>query len=100
MDDRLLRGVRRFWDQAKVETVYAAVLTAYSDATQKEVSITNAGFDGQQTGGTVVLDREAMAAWMDVLEFRLQELEDSDADLDPMDTGSPALDFSKRRVGT
>lgn len=96
----MLRGVRRFWDRAKVEQVYAAVLQAYSNATTKEVAITNASFDGQQTAGTVVLDREEMAQWMDVLEFRLQELDDSSDELDPMDTGSPALDFSKRRVGT
>lgn len=100
MDGRLLAGVRRFWNEAKVNETYAAVLQAYSDATQKEVSITQASFDGQNTGGTLVLDREAMALWMDVLEARLQEIADASANLDPMQTGSPTLDFSKRRVGT
>lgn len=100
MDDRLLNGVRRFWSKARVEAVYEQVLEAYSNAATREVAITQAGFDGQNTSGQLVLDRDGMAAWMDVLEARLEELAAEAAGESPLATGSPITNFNNRYVGT
>jgi len=102
MDERLLAAVRRFWTDSDVEDAYQAVLTAYANAAVKEVVITGHTFDGQNANATIVLDREGMAAWMDVLEARMAELAAQMADptAPELITGSPVTNFSNRIVGT
>lgn len=99
-DERLLAAVRRFWNRAQCESAYAAVLAAYSNAATLEVSITGTSFDGQSASGQFVLDRPSMAAWMDVLESRLAELDAAASGLPEMVSGSPFTNFSTRIVGT
>lgn len=100
-DERLLAGVRRFWTQEQVETAYQAVLQAYSNNLTKEVVIIGTLFDGQSSSGQFILDRAAMAGWLDVLEERLQEIEAADDVNGPVvNGGSPSADFSRRYVGT
>ena len=102
MDERLLAAVRRLWTEEQVETAYTAVLTAYANAAVKEVTIIGTTYDGQNTTGGIVLDREGMVVWMDVLEARMKELESSSGSGDAVDliTGSPVTNFSNRYVGT
>jgi len=100
MDDRLLTAIRRFWTVHQVEAAYQAVLTAYASVAVKEVTIIGNTFDGQGANAAIVLDREGMVTWMDVLEARLSELEDQAAGLPDLITGSPVTNFSTRRVGT
>jgi hypothetical protein len=100
-DERILAGVRRFWTQEAVETAYQAVLTAYSNTVAKEVVIIGSDFDGQNSSAQYVLDREGMAKWLDILESRLQEIEEAASGDATLVTGSPSADFySRRRVGT
>lgn len=102
MDERLLAAVRRLWSDEQVQTAYAAVLTAYANASIKEVSIIGHTFDGQNANAAIILDREGMREWMDVLEARLREIESAaeDPSLSPLITGSPITNFSTRYVGT
>lgn len=102
MDERLLAAVRRLWTEEQVETAYTAVLTAYANAAVKEVTIIGTTFDGQNTEGGIVLDREGMVVWMDVLEARMKGMETSSGSDVAVDliTGSPVTNFSNRYVGT
>jgi hypothetical protein len=101
VDERLLAGVRRYWSQVDIETAYQAVLQAYASNLTKEVVITGTLFDGQSASGQFVLDRAAMAGWLDVLEYRLQEIEaDAAGDAPIGNPDAPSADFSRRRLGT
>lgn len=103
MDERLLAAIRRFWTEEEVSTAYQAVLTAYASSTAKTVEITGTTFDGQNANATIILDREAMASWMDVLETRMAEIEaesSASAEVPTLVTGSPVTNFSTRYVGT
>jgi hypothetical protein len=102
MDERLLAAVRRLWTDEQVGTAYTAVLTAYASAATKEVTIIGNTFDGQNANAAIILDREGMLTWMDVLEARMREIEAAAADpaLTELITGSPITNFSTRYVGT
>jgi hypothetical protein len=102
MDERLLAAVRRLWTDEQVETAYTAVLTAYANAATKEVTITGNTFDGQNANAAIILDREGMLVWMDVLEARMKEIEAAGEDpaLPELIAGSPVTNFSTRLVGT
>lgn len=100
-DERILAGVRRWWTTYQVETAYQAVLAAYSSTMAKEVVIIGSDFDGQNSSGQYVLDREAMAKWLDILEARMQEIDEQASGESQLIQGSPSTDFySRRRVGT
>lgn len=98
-DERLLAGVRRFWTAQQVEDAYKCVLGAYSNGITKEVIITGTDFDGQNANGQIVLNREDMAAWLDVLESRTLEIGDAAEGL-PEVAGTPSTDFRRRPMGT
>jgi hypothetical protein len=101
MDERLLAAVRRFWTEQQVSDAYEAVLAAYASSAIKSVEIIGNTFDGQGAQGAIVLDREGMILWMDILEARMKELESEDSgDTPALITGSPITDFSQRYVGT
>lgn len=105
MDERLIAAIRRFWTEDEVSAAYAAVLTAYASVTAKTVEIVGTTFDGQNASAAIILDREAMAVWMDVLEARMKEFESesfsgSGAAVPDLITGSPVTNFSNRYVGT
>jgi hypothetical protein len=99
-DERLLNGIRRFWNKSQVEAAYQAVLAAYTSGAAEATVIVGTSFDGTQTNAEVVLDREAMRDLLDVYEARLVELAAVDAG-DPVSVdGAQVYDFSGRRVGT
>lgn len=103
IDERILQALRRMsstWDRTKLEATYATVLDAYSNSLTKEVIITGTSFDGEQTNAQVVLNRAAMADWLDTLEARLAELDAVAQGLGPLVSSAPVMDFSKRYVGT
>jgi hypothetical protein len=100
-DERILAGVRRFWTREAVDAAYQKVLSAYANTVAKEVVIIGSDFDGQNSSAQYVLDREAMAKWLDVLEARLQEIEEAASGEAATVSGSPSTDFyTRRRVGT
>jgi len=93
--------VRRFWTREAVETVYQKIHAAYFSTVAKEVVIIGSDFDGQNSSAQYVLNREDMAKAIDILEARLQEIEEAASGEVAMVSGSPSTDFySRRRVET
>ncbi len=78
-DERLLAPIRRFWTSEQVETAYQTIFAAYNSRLENVTVIIGKGTEGDSASAQVVVNGEDYLRWMDALESRLQELENTDA---------------------
>jgi hypothetical protein len=97
-DERLLRYVRRFWDEETVTTVYERLGTAHLQMLEDITVIINKSTEGENAGAQVVIRGEDFLKYMDVLEARLREYEAEAAETEGPPEGSTTLDFSHRYI--
>jgi len=97
-DERRLRAIRRFWDEATVTEVYERLLQADLAMLEDITVIINKSTEGENAGAQVVIRREEFPQYMDVLEARLREYEAEAAETEGPPEGSTTLDFSHRYI--
>lgn len=78
-DERLLNGVRRYWDQSRVEAAYQTILNAYMTRLERVTVIVGKSNEGASASSQVVVAAEDYKEWMEVLEARLKELENAES---------------------
>ena len=74
LDDVLLRAIRRFWDETKVESTYSTILNAYLNRLDKVTVIVGKTTEGDSANAQVVVASQDYREWMETLEARLAEL--------------------------
>jgi hypothetical protein len=93
-DDRLLAAVRRYWTRAQIDAAYQAIFAACYQRQLNEVTITGVNFEGENSQGTVTVQREDYLMWMEALEQILQEKANEDAGTVAAPQGAPITNFS------
>ena len=83
VDERLLAPIRRFWSKQQVEEAYAKIFAAYSARLDSVTVIVQKSSESESAQGQVVISASDYLQWMEALEFRLTELEDTAAGKGP-----------------
>jgi hypothetical protein len=75
VDERRLAAIRRYWTREQVDDAYRKILDVDWTTTERKVIIVGKSNEGESSQAQVVVTREDFAAWMDIFEARLKELD-------------------------
>jgi hypothetical protein len=83
-DERLLAPIRRFWDKATVEAAYQKIFEAFHGRLESVTVIVGKNSESEGAQAQVVVNSEDYLKWMEALEVRLQEYQETAAGQVPM----------------
>jgi hypothetical protein len=100
VDERLLAPIRRFWTEEEITAAYQKIFAAYGARLDSVTVIVGKSSESESAQAQVVIAGTDYLQWMDALESRLIELENTAAGITGELSATTHTDFSRRPLST
>lgn len=99
-DERILAPIRRFWNEAQLDTAYEAIFAAYHGRIAEVTVIVGKSTEGDSATGQIVIQSGDYEKWLDSCEARKLEYEAAAAGAVAVSTHTSHADFGQRYLST
>lgn len=95
-DERILAPIRRFWTDEQVEAHYQTIFAAYHSRLAEVTVIIGKGTEGDSASAQVVIGASDYEKWLEALEARMVEIENTAAGITTELTPTGHVNFGNR----